>query len=376
MTNLNIQQGQNIEIVSAEVIKKLYETALSVPTPSEGEQDDAYMSGNLQVDKTYRTYVSYLTTRFPDLHINVTTSYYIPFEDSNVQSVLMANNISSDGIGITEADAATANLGTIFKNNTTITSFNQFKYFTRANTSPVNEMFRGCTNLSSIDLSEVTSFPEGCFWGCTNLQNVDYDFTNCTNLASRCFQGCGRFDVVALTQVVNDSNAANMDHSCFQDASITQLYLPKIEIPKDNSTNYSQDEWNFLSRTNIGILYFKQLRKMYPGWFRLSTVQKLVINNTTPPQWCYPNDASTYSQWYENKTLCLAKDTRGSSIIYCTNDIYVPDSAVSTYQADANWSAVAQYIKPISNLQTVATKAMWNALPAADKPNTLIEEYM
>jgi predicted nucleotidyltransferase component of viral defense system len=70
----------------------------------------------------------------------------------------MANNISSDGIGITEADAATANLGTMFKNNTTITSFNEFGLFNRANTSPANEMFRGCTNLENINLSNVTRF--------------------------------------------------------------------------------------------------------------------------------------------------------------------------------------------------------------------------
>lgn len=84
MTHLNIQQGQNIEVVSTSIIKKLYEAALSVPEPLEGEQDAAYMSGNLQVDRTYRAQVQYLTTRFPDLHINVTDSYYIPFEDSNV----------------------------------------------------------------------------------------------------------------------------------------------------------------------------------------------------------------------------------------------------------------------------------------------------
>ena len=76
MTHLNIQQGQNIEVVSASIIKKLYEAALSVPEPLEGEQDAAYMSGNLQVDRTYRAQVQYLTTRFPDLHINVTEGYF------------------------------------------------------------------------------------------------------------------------------------------------------------------------------------------------------------------------------------------------------------------------------------------------------------
>lgn len=75
MTHLNIQQGQNIEVVSTNLIKKLYEAALSVPEPLEGEQDAAYMSGNLQVDKAYRNQVEYLTNRFNNLYINVTEGY-------------------------------------------------------------------------------------------------------------------------------------------------------------------------------------------------------------------------------------------------------------------------------------------------------------
>jgi hypothetical protein len=75
----------------------------------------------------------------------------------------MNNNISSDGVGITETDASTANLGTIFKDNTTITSFNEFGYFTKANNSPANEMFKGCTNLESIDLSNITSISTSQF---------------------------------------------------------------------------------------------------------------------------------------------------------------------------------------------------------------------
>ena len=99
MTHLNIQQGQNIEVVSTNLIKKLYEAALSVPEPLEGEQDAAYMSGNLQVDKSYRTQVEYLTNRFDDLHINVTAGYYIPFHDSAVNDVL--KDTIGDGVGVT-----------------------------------------------------------------------------------------------------------------------------------------------------------------------------------------------------------------------------------------------------------------------------------
>ena len=266
MTHLNIQQGQNVEVVSTNLIKKLYEAALSVPEPLEGEQDDAYMSGNLQVDKTYRTQVSYLTTRFPDLHINVTGSYYIPFEDSNVQSVLMANNISSDGIGITEGDASTANLGTMFKDNTTITSFNEFGYFTKANNQPSGEMFKGCTNLSSIDQSNITKLANRQFYGTglttvnmPNLQSLDgaeqfYDCDSLTNvqslgdilsLSNTMFRNCSN-----LTSVTLPSNILQIPVQCFAyDSSLSTINLQNISAVYDNGLRQTS-----LANVSIGDL--------------------------------------------------------------------------------------------------------------------------
>lgn len=238
MTHLNIQQGQNVEVVSTQIIKKLYDAAQSVPLPEEGEQDQANMSGNLQVDKTYREYVSYLITRFPDLHINVTTSYYIPFEDSNVLSVLMANNISSDGVGITEADASTANLGTIFKNNTTITSFDGFKYFTRANTNPSDYMFQGCTNLESIDLSETLNISRSQF-AQTSIKDI-----NAPNLISlgvhASFSACHQ-----LKTVTNLGQVRTIKASCFRDCDKLQSVVLPIEcVTLENEAFYmGQDYW-------------------------------------------------------------------------------------------------------------------------------------
>ena len=222
MTHLNIQQGQNIEVVSTSIIKKLYEAALSVPEPLEGEQDAAYMSGNLQVDRTYRAQVQYLTTRFPDLHINVTDSYYIPFEDSNVQSVLMANNISSDGIGITETDASTANLGTIFKDNTAITSFNEFGYFSRANSSPSANMFRDCTNLEEIDLSNVTTIGDFQFF---HTAITDINVPNLTQMSgSAQFSACHQLETISSL-----GHISNIPVSCFRDCENLQSVVLQDE---------------------------------------------------------------------------------------------------------------------------------------------------
>ena len=223
MTHLNIQQGQNIEVVSTNLIKKLYEAALSVPEPLEGEQDAAYMSGNLQVDRSYRSYVQYLTDRFHDLHINVTDSYYIPFEDSAVLNVLLANNIGSDGIGVTEAEAANATLTTaMLKNNKDITSFDEFKYFTKANTNPPNQLFMGCSNLSSVDLSNVTT------------------------LSSE------EFRETALTSVVLPENVTTISNNCFQkNSSLLSVSAPGVQVINSQAFNQCTGLTSFSDFSNV-----------------------------------------------------------------------------------------------------------------------------
>ena len=197
MTHLNIQQGSNVEIVTTQIIQKLYEAALSVPEPSVGEEDAAYMSGNLQVNKAYRSQVEYLTSRFDDLSINVTVGYYIDFEDVNVLNALLAGNFSSDGVGITTADAATATfVNNQFQSNTYITSFNTFNLFTKANNNPPKNLFRYCTNLASVNLSNVSKLHE-CEFQSTALttvvipEGVEY-------ISQSCFSGCSNLSSVSL----------------------------------------------------------------------------------------------------------------------------------------------------------------------------------
>ena len=207
MTHLNIQQEQNIEVVSTNLIKKLYEAALSVPEPLEGEQDAAHMSGNLQVDKSYRTQVEYLTNRFNDLHINVTNGYYIPFEDSNVLSVLLTNNIGTDGIGVTEAEAANATLtSTMFKNNTDVTSFDEFTYFTTANTNPPTDLFRGCTNLEQVNLSNTI-----------RTSNYEFAFSGITEVNAPLLQQLGNFSFAEskIENIIDLGQVAEIPSNCF-----------------------------------------------------------------------------------------------------------------------------------------------------------------
>ena len=82
-------------------------------------------------------------------------SQYIQFADEAVKTLLMTKGVSSDGVGITKQDAANVkSIGTWFRNNTTIVSFNELRFFTSV-TSLDNYAFSGCSKLANIDLSNV-----------------------------------------------------------------------------------------------------------------------------------------------------------------------------------------------------------------------------
>lgn len=81
--------------------------------------------------------------------------HYIPFEDSNVEAVLMSKGIG-DGIGITYADAAkVTTVSTWFKSNAEITSFDELQHFT-AMTTIGDSAFRGCSALTYIKILATT----------------------------------------------------------------------------------------------------------------------------------------------------------------------------------------------------------------------------
>lgn len=184
--NININQGNTQENITSEIILKLYQIATAAG-------NSVTLSGNLYSPSGYVNQVNYLNTQFaPNLTITVPDSgKYIYFEDTAVQSALLNAGIG-DGVGITIPMASTATLtSNVFSNNTNIVTFNEFGRFTRANTNPPNYMFKGCVNLTSIDLSGCTSISNHMFDGCNNLiLDASKDLTNVTYIGESAFNGC------------------------------------------------------------------------------------------------------------------------------------------------------------------------------------------
>ena len=146
----------------------------------------------------------------------------ITFADANVKALCLQNwDTNGDG-ELSEAEAAAVtDLGEVFKNNTTITSFDELQYFTGL-TSIGSSAFSGCRGLTSVTIpnsvtsignaafnqcgrltsvtipNSVTSIGDYAFYGCSSLTNVG-DLSACTSIGDYAFRGCNKLTSVNLS---------------------------------------------------------------------------------------------------------------------------------------------------------------------------------
>ena len=407
MKSLKIKQNAVQEKVTPQIIDKIYKlTKENSLMPAVVKESD--FEGSIVSDAAYEDAVTYLRTKFPKLTIQIIdNNYYIRFKDPEVLKVLIANGVG-DSAGITTVQAKNTNIGTMFKSNTSITSFDEFSAF-----SPTiqNSAFFGCTNLQSIDLSKATHIEGSAFKDCTSLV-MDINCPNLIQIGKEAFRNSGvknilnlgsiqqmddtfygcnidtaiipesvtkylgvfrRGSVAKLTineenliqlghglplnaigkDVINLKNVTVSDDGALFNGGCTQVYLPK-------ATSTSGITWFFTldSKTpfRAQLVYFRDLYAIADGeaMFDSCTIQRVVINNTT----------------------MIPVQRRPRFSVNNVTSLYVPDEVVDSYKADEAWGAFGDKIKPISELPTVDTKADWDKLDQQGKNKTLIREYM
>ena len=128
---------------------------------------------------------------------------YINFADAEVERVLMANGVG-DGIGITKRDAAavTSFGGTLFRNNTDVTSFNEIIHFKGLETI-ANGAFYQCVNLviDTLDNPSLSYIGGGAFNG-TKLRKISslgesVIIDDPSNNTGGAFYGCSELTEIA-----------------------------------------------------------------------------------------------------------------------------------------------------------------------------------
>lgn len=213
MTHLKIEQNNGIiEEVSSAVIDKLYDIVHS------GNLDNtSNLIGRLHASATYQDYIDYLEDTFKingvkQLIIDANKKY-ISFADPVVRDY-WANSSYGDGVGIDSVIANTVqNLPQqAFYNNTSLETFDELGQFTNC-TAIYLQCFRGCSNLKSIDLSNITILGPGVFQNCSSLGSTNNGILNIPKLSGfqnndggGIFQACTSLVEINLGSQVEDSN--------------------------------------------------------------------------------------------------------------------------------------------------------------------------
>ena len=138
-----------------------------------------------------------------------TQSNIISFADASVKALCVQNwDTNGDGELSTSEAAVVTSLGTVFRFNKSITSFNELVYFTGLN-SIGNDAFENCSGLTSITIPEsVTSIGSSAFDHCSGLTSITIP-SSMTSIGSCAFDNCsGLTSITIPSSVTSIGNAA------------------------------------------------------------------------------------------------------------------------------------------------------------------------
>ena len=229
---------------------------------------------------------------------------YIPFADANVKAICVSNwDTDGDGeLSMGEVTAVTT-LGAVFKNNNSITTFNELQYFTGLATID-NHAFNGCSSLTSISLPKsVTAIGDYAFNGCSNLTSVALP-KNVTSIGNYAFNGCSN-----ITAITFPENLTSIGQSAFGGwKSLTTITIP------ENVTSIGEDAFNGCS----GLISVK-------------------VKNPTP--------VAITQNTFSNRTNAILIVPGGSGAAYLAADYWkdfyeIMDMGQSVIFADANVKAI------------------------------------
>ena len=227
----------------------------------------------------------------------------IDFEDAEVKRICVANwggeySSSTNKYGVPgeltyEQAAAVKSVNNIFKNNTKVISFREYKYFTGVTSA--TDAFYGAKNFRNIELPPNRSSLLESEFHDAYCRNFEVPST-VISIAKNCFhdfEGGGKY---VFSEGFTTINSAAF-HGCYSNVI--------MEFPSTLSS--------IAGGTTLGGSYNRG-------------IIKIVINRDIPP------------------SLGKQDSFNNATHLY----IYVPDDYVDTYKSATNWSALAARIHPIS----------------------------
>ena len=337
-------------------------------------------------------------------------AHYIPFADSNVEAVLLANGVG-DGLGVTYKDAAKVkSISTWFKGNTDITAFAEFVNFLGIS-NLLDSTFNGCSSLAEISLpASLTRIGISAFQRCSSLAKVlnlentkvtsidQYVFRYCTSLAeitfpasltsigAFAFQGASFEEITLpasltyinssfyeckkLKRVINlentqlTSTGGNAFYGC---SSLAEISLPasltsigdsafqrcsslaKV-LNLENTKVTSIDNGAFRYCTSLAEITFPaSLTSIGAFAFQGCKLSHIILPEGVTSISNYAFDISSL-QYIRIEATTPPTLESTNAIPSTIGAIYVPDESVAAYQAATNWSSFASKIKGISEM--------------------------
>ena len=169
----------------------------------------------------------------------------IVFADANVKALCVANWDTNGDEELSYAEAAAVtSLGTVFKNNTTITSFDELQCFTGL-TSINNQAFYSCRNLTSIEIpNSVTAIGNYAFYHCSGLTSIEIP-NAVTSIDYSAFEDCS-----GLTLIEIPSSVKSIGTNPFSGCS----GLEQIVVAPGNTVYDSRDNCNAIIKSSTNAL--------------------------------------------------------------------------------------------------------------------------
>ena len=157
----------------------------------------------------------------------------IEFADANVKALCVANwDTNGDGELSEEEAASVTSLGSVFRCNNSITSFDELKHFIGLN-SIGSSAFFGCSGLTSITIpNSVNNIGDRAFYSCDNLSFVNIDISTPLQITQNTFSNRAN----ATLQVPCPSKKLYQAADYWNEfKKIVEFYTPTDISQKDNA---------------------------------------------------------------------------------------------------------------------------------------------
>lgn len=217
---------------------------------------------------------------------------YFHFQDQEVERIIIQNIGDGTGVTLQQIQACTS-IGTWFKNNTTITTFDEFEEFTgiteigdgNMNYSVKGGTFSGCKNLVSLKLprscTKITFSVNGPFYNCESLESLD--LSNVTTI-SRYYDSAnaGCVNCKKLKTVIYN-NAAQLT-LCHQNNLLLELDSLPTSITELIKRNFNNCPKITIHEIPATVTRFRG-DETYGGAFSIqkSSIPYMHLLPTTPP---------------------------------------------------------------------------------------------